>query len=82
VTSREGGVDVEFPTQMLATGKHSRSAERRAHNLLNTGAMNANDRCDECERQVAMYANDRNRDGSGRRQTATLFKPNNGGGPA
>jgi hypothetical protein len=27
-------------------------------------------RCDICERQVAMYANDRNRDGTGRRQTA------------
>jgi hypothetical protein len=45
----------------------------------NTGAVYADDRCDVCERQVAMYANDRNRDGTGRRQTATLFKPNNGG---
>jgi hypothetical protein len=38
-----------------------------AHSFQNTGAM---------------YANDRNRDGSGRQQMATLFKPRNGGGLA
>jgi hypothetical protein len=59
-----------------------RSLGTACQTLSNTGAMYANDRCDVCERQVAMYANDRNRDGSGRRQTATLFKPRNGGGLA
>jgi hypothetical protein len=29
--------------------------------------MYANDRCDVCERQVAMYANDREADGAKRR---------------
>jgi hypothetical protein len=36
-------------------------------------------RCDVCEPQGAMYANDRNRDGSGRRQTAGFINHSGGG---
>ena len=47
-----------FSTQMLAAGDRQRQVdtvgleELRAHNLLNTGAIYANDGCDVCERQV------------------------------